>query len=277
MKWIARVALLIVLVGCTAKNEEPHSGAHQKDTGRPQTGHATHGGDHGSTAMLMVASEPMEVKAAQPATLRLMIHEASGAMVKDFDVVHEQKVHLIIVREGLDQFAHVHPQIDPTGNMSTVFNFPTGGNYRLYADYQPAGKGQAVATAELKVAGDAPRAPELKPNVPGKIKGDGLNADISIDNSAANGPTRIVFSLLDSADTAVADLQPYMGAMGHLVIISADGKQFVHAHPTTDKKATDGKVEFEAHIVKPGIYKAWGQFQRADTVHIVPFVMEKTI
>ena len=41
-------------------------------------------------------------------------------------------------------------------------------------------------------------------------------------------------------------------------------------------KATDGKVEFEAHFVKPGTYEAWGPFQRAATVHIVLFVVEQS-
>ena len=278
MKWIAPIVIFAALAGCTSKNEAQPSGTPQIDTGSARMGHATHEADHGSgaTAMLMVESEPVEAKAAQPTTLRLMIHEASGAMVKDFEQLQEQKVHLIIASEGLDQFAHVHPQIDLTGTMTTVFSFPTGGKYRLYADYQPTGKGPAVAISEMKIAGETPRAPDLKPNAPGQIKGDGLSADVSIDDSKANGATRIVFRLLDASGTSVVDLQPYMGAMGHLVIISADGKQYVHAH-SKDKKATDGKVEFEAHIMKPGIYKAWGQFQREGAVRIVPFVMEKTL
>ena len=37
-------------------------------------------------------------------------------------------------------------------------------------------------------------------------------------------------------------------------------------------KPPEGKVEFEAHFAKPGIYKAWGQFQRGGKVHVVAFV-----
>ena len=276
MKWIAPIVMFAVLAGCTCKNEEQHAGGHQKESVRPLVSHLSHdqhGGNHGreEPAMLMVQTEPEEVQAGQPATLRLMIHDPGGAIVQDFETVHEQKIHLIIVRERLDQFAHIHPQIDPDGNITTVFTFPTGGKYRLYADHKPSGKDQATAIAELQVSGDTPPAPELTPNAPGNITGEGLNADVSVENAEKSGATRIVFSLMDSSDTPVADLQPYMGAMGHLVIISADGKQYVHAHPAEEKTA-NGTVEFETHFVMPGIYKAWGQFQRGGKVHIVAFV-----
>ena len=78
----------------------------------------------------MVRTDPSPVEAGKPAKLKLMIHDASGAVVKNFDVVHEHKVHLIIVRDGLDQFAHLHPAVDASGNLTVAFTFPTGGTYR---------------------------------------------------------------------------------------------------------------------------------------------------
>ena len=282
MKALSPIVMFAVLAGCTCKDEAQHAGAHQKESVGERVSHVSHdqhGGNHDSkeAAMLMVTTEPEEVRAGQPATLRLMIHDAGGAMLKDFETVHEQRIHLIIVREGLDQFAHIHPQIDLDGNMTAVFTFPTGGTYRLYADHTPAGKGQATAIAELKVLGDTSPAPELTPSEPGRITGDDLNADVSVENAKMSGTARIVFRLMDSSDTPVADLQPYMGAMGHLVVISADGKQYVHAHPVeeveeAEEKTVDGTVEFETHLVMPGIYKVWGQFQRGGKVQVIAFV-----
>jgi hypothetical protein len=202
-----------------------------------------------------------------------MIHDAGGAMLKDFEVVHEKRIHLIVVSDGLDQFAHIHPDIDSAGNLTVTHTFPTGGKYRLYADYKPVGKDQAYAIAEVKVIGDAPPAPELIPNAPGKVAGTGLNAKIAIPKAKAAEETKITFSLLDSMDKPVTDLQPYLGAMGHLVIISADGKLYVHAHAVEGKSA-NGVVQFAAHFTQAGIYKAWGQFQRAGQVYTVPFVLK---
>jgi hypothetical protein len=81
------------------------------------------------------------------------------------------------------------------------------------------------------------------------------------------------FAVLDPAGKPVTDLEPYLGAMGHLVLISADGKEYVHVHPH-EKPATEGKVEFEASFPKAGLYKGWGQFQRGGKVHVVPFVVK---
>jgi hypothetical protein len=64
------------------------------------------------------------------------------------------------------------------------------------------------------------------------------------------------------------DLQPYMGAMGHLVVISADGKQYVHSHTASEKTAAN-VIAFGVHFGKAGIYKGWGQFLRAGTVRFL--------
>ena len=74
------------------------------------------------------------------------------------------------------------------------------------------------------------------------------------------------------------DLEPYLGAFGHLMIIHQDGQTFVHSHPMEDEagiaQSKLGNVAFNARFPKPGIYKAWGQFQRNDKVITIPFVFE---
>ena len=64
-----------------------------------------------------------------------------------------------------------------------------------------------------------------------------------------------------------------MGAMGHLVVLSGDGKEYVHAHPA-DGKSAPGVVAFQAHFPRAGLYKGWGQFRWKDTVRVVPFVVK---
>ncbi len=232
------------------------------------------GHDRGQAeSMLMVRTEPAAVKAEEPVRYSLMIHDAAGAMVKDFETVHEKKLHLIIVRDGLDRFAHVHPDMDRAGNITGAFTFPTAGKYRLYADYKPAGGKQATSIAELDVAGTPPPRPELVPNAPGRVKAAELVADIAVEKAGADGATRISFTLFDAAHKPIIDLQPYLGAMGHLVVLSADGKQYVHSHPL-EEKSSGGAVAFAAHFPNPGIYKGWGQFRRSGTVHDVPFVVK---
>lgn len=231
--------------------------------------------DHGemvSGGALMISTKPAKVEAGKPTELALMIHDASGEMVTQFETVHEKRLHLIIVREGLDHFDHVHPDIDAEGNITITHTFPVGGKYFLYADHKPAGKPQAIPSAEIDVAGENPTAPKLVANVPGKVSAAGLNADIAAKNPKAGGAADITFTLTDSDGKAVTDLEPYLGAMGHLVVLSADGKKFVHAHPEANAPEKN-VITFMAHFTAPGIYKGWGQFQRAGKVITIPFVL----
>jgi hypothetical protein len=273
MKQIILTVLLAALASGVASAQHPETPpASRPGKGAPED-HSAHAGHHGGTGgMLMVETEPAQAMAGSTTTLKLMIHGEDGGMIKDYEVVHEKKVHLIVVRDGLDQFDHVHPEIDEAGNMTVSLTFPKGGLYRLYADYKPAKKQQVVATAEVKVAGESAAAPALKPDVPGKVKGDGLDADIAVTGTKSAAPVTFTFRVLDASGQPVKDLQPYLGAMGHLVLISSDGKEYVHVHPE-DKPAAEGKVGFEANFPKPGLYKGWGQFQRAGKVHAVPFVI----
>lgn len=194
-------------------------------------------------------------------------------MVKDFDVIHEKKLHLIVVRKGLDEFAHVHPEIDDAGNITIEHVFPLGGDYFVYADHQPAGESQVTAKANLHVEGDDPEAPALAPDAPGEVSGDGLTADVTIEETGEGEARSIAFSLSDQEGMPVTDLEPYLGALGHLVVVSADSQAYVHAHPTEGQSADSGRVAFEAHFTEPGLYKGWGQFQRAGEVLTVPFVV----
>ena len=256
-------------IGVITKEEEPNHGNNTKKT---QDKHGAHDGAQAG-AILMVRTEPSDIKPGQPVKLHLIIHDSTGAMIKDFETVHEKKLHLIIVRDGLDQFAHIHPEIDRAKNITSIFTFPTAGKYRLYADHKPTGKKQTTAIAEVNVAGTSPPIPQLVPNTPGRVKGDGLVADIAMEKTKSEGTTRISFTLFDAAGKPVADLQPYLGAIGHLVVLSGDGKRYVHSHPIGGTEP-GGAVTFEAHFPHPGIYKGWGQFRLSDMVHDMPFVVK---
>jgi len=262
-------AASLVFCGCRPNGPPPEKPAGKSHDHGNQHGHAN---DAGGSA-LMVHAEPADFQAGEPVALTLMIHRPDGSMVNDFETVHEKKVHLIIVREGLDEFAHIHPELDNTGNMRATFSFPVGGRYLLYADHKPSGGRQATAVAEVNVPGDAPTPRKLSPNVPGTVKGGNITAKVSVDNARSGGETKIAFSLADSEGKPVTDLQPYLGAMGHLVVISADGKRYVHAHPLNADRTTPSVVEFEAHFTASGLYKGWGQFRRQDKVDTVPFVI----
>ena len=264
----------MAVVGCGQKQTDHAPSGHAHGKG-DQEGHK-HGDDgHAghSAGLGNIELQTREgLKSGVATNLRFTIPDAKGAAVKDFAVSHDAKVHLILVRHGLDRFAHLHPSVDPkTGVLSADFTFPAGGVYHLFADYQRPGQKPMTATTRVDIGGDGTPAPELKPDVPGLLKGEGVAAKVSVEGARPGAEARVRFEVLDG-EKPVTDLEPYMGATGHLVVVSADAKKYVHAHPT-EKTEAKHVVTFEASFPSPGLYKGWGQFKRGGQVRIVPFVV----
>ena len=277
--WIT-LSLIAVAIGCVGKKETSpatQSSSHAEGTQSVKNGQSPPGG-HGQMEMptprkLVVGTAPAYPRAGAMTKLVLQIQDDDGTPIKRFEMLHEQLIHLILVRDGLDEFAHLHPQVDKMGMITTEFAFPKSGNYRLFADHQPQGKSASVASGELVVAGDDEPAERLMPNASPVVAVGELRAHVTVKSGDQEPMVRL--HLADAAGRTVDDLQPYLGAMGHLVIISADGSEYLHAHPVNEAQAApEGVVEFAAHFPKAGIYKAWGQFRRHNSILIVPFVME---
>ena len=267
-----------VLVGCTRSDgvDKNKSGKSSASIDLHAEHRSGHGSDHGAGAdstMLMVQAEPAAPSVGQPVALKMMIHGTKGNMVRGFEVVHEKLVHLIMVRDCLDEFAHEHPEVDDQGNLTLTHTFPKAGKYYLYADYKAKGQAASVARAELDVRGEASTAAALVVDAPGKVAADGLVAIIELQNAKAGQEAEIQFRLTDESGNPVNDLQPYLGARGHLVVLSADGAQYVHSHPM-DKSASANEVAFMSHFPMAGTYKGWGQFRKAGRIHTVPFVVQ---
>lgn len=233
------------------------------------TGHVGHGVDPNAYHLLLSA-EPQTPKAGEQVVVTLKLTDAHGAAVSDFEIVHEKKLHLIIIRQGLDKFTHTHPEPGPDGTMVTSMTFPDGGTYFFYADFTPRGGKGVTLMAELPVEGAASAAPPLEPYVPGLVQTDELLANVGIE--AGQGMHRVSFKLMDLAEAPVTNLEPYLGAMGHFVVVSADGRQYVHSHPTDGAEANT--VVFDVHFPGPGVYKGWGEFKRGGAVQVVPVVMQ---
>lgn len=260
-----------LLLGCKPKHED-----HSMNARGPQSKHH-HGLEHrkdtpGKGASLMVATDPTPPLAGVPVKLRLMIHAANGEMVNDFQAVHENKVHLAIISEGLEHFAHIHPAVDHTGILSDVYTFPAGGRYRLFADYAPAGGQPTTAMGSLSVAGRFQPTTAPVPDAPGEIEADGVHATISAGPLKAVSPVRVAFTLRDERGDPIT-LEPYMGELGHLMFVGVGTWRFVHVHPVGGV-ANRGSVEFEAHFPEPGMYKGWAQFKQGGVVKVIPLVVK---
>lgn len=248
-------------------------------------------------------AEPELVEAGRDAALVFTVRNREGGVARDLKVVHEKLMHLLIVSDDLAQFDHVHPEQQPDGTFRINYKFPNGGVYKLYADFTPQGSPQIVNVFDIGVGGAARTRTPLVADTNFTKSFDGLNFTLKANQPIRAGAgTMLDFYVTDAAGNAVTDLQPYLGAMAHFVVISEDTTKFLHVHAiegeTTESKGTGGhqgdkdshgdmemdvkpnpengaRPTVQAHTEFPvaGLYKMWGQFQRGGKVFTVPFIL----
>jgi hypothetical protein len=87
-------------------------------------------------------------------------------------------------------------------------------------------------------------------------------------------PSPLRFVVSDATSGApVTDLEPYLGATGHLLIVDRELRAAIHGHPE-GAPSPGPTVDFDPVLPAPGRYKLWVQFQRKGRVLTIPFVIE---
>jgi len=200
----------------------------------------------------------------------------TGDPVSSFVEVHERPFHLFIVSRDLAQFAHLHPEHKDDGSFEVRHDLDPG-EYVLFADFLPAGgTPQLVHRAIVTPGHSGPlfaQPTEIPPGALEQIVG-GLRIRLETPSLVPRRETVVRFHISDATTgSPVRDLQPYVGATGHLLIVSNDLTAAVHAHP---EGATTGGpvVTFGPVFPLPGRYKSWVQFQRNGDVVTAAFVID---
>ncbi len=179
-------------------------------------------------------SEPAQIQAGTPVTLSFTVKDKQGATVKDLSIVHEKPMHLLVVSKDLAEFYHIHPEEQQAdGSYRVSHTFPSGGDYKLYADFTPKEATQVVERIDVKVGGAERAKVALVPDEKLEKTVDGLKVVMKPSQEIKAGQELMLdFQAFDAKTNKPAtDLQNYLGELAHFVIISEDMKGFVHAHP----------------------------------------------
>ncbi len=207
---------------------------------------------------------------AQPFTFR--ITGPDDAPVTGYTRSHDKDLHLIVVRRDLSGFQHVHPILGADGIWSIPLAVPAAGQYRVFADFQPAGLGRGL-TLGADVPAPGVYQPRVLPAAARTATVDGYTVTLAGD-LVAGASSKLTLSVAKDG-VPITDLQPYLGAYGHLVALRDGDLAYLHVHP--DGAPGDGKtaagpgVTFYAEVPSNGSYRLYLDFQHAGKVRTAEF------
>jgi hypothetical protein len=241
---------------------------------------------------------PPVVVAGRKATLRFKVsHPSYNATIEKFEVVHDRQYHLFVISQDMEYFQHIHPEQLADGTWTIDVMLPKPGYYKVLSDFLPRGGSTQFIARPLVTAGYAgdlaADSAHLVPDLVLKKTVGDITAEVSFDppQFTAGLYGHLTFQLTDTnTGRPVTDLQTYLGAFGHTLIMSEDMADYVHSHPI-DLTASDEngpkqfmlpvgvdpetlrggpEVTFEGLMPKPGRYRAWTQFRRNNILYTFP-------
>ncbi|MFX3635040.1 MAG: hypothetical protein ACE3L7_02530 [Candidatus Pristimantibacillus sp.] len=253
----------------TSGSENAHASHNQENTDKSDEHHA------GKEQLNATFSFDKGTAAAEEDTeLTILVSGKDGAPVNEFDENHEKLLHLIIVNHDLSFFNHIHPEFQGEGKFTVTTSFPAGGDYKLFADFIPAGGSSTTLSEWVKVDGTEAEHNAVMADAKLTKEVDGKIVDLNLSSMKANEEVNLTFNIRDAkTNKGVDTLEQYLGAVGHVVILSDDAEQYLHVHPI-DEKATGPEARFATSFPHSGTYKIWGQFQHNGEVFTVPFVVD---
>jgi len=201
----------------------------------------------------------------------------TGAAVRSFTLLHERLLHLFVVSHDLSFFTHVHPEIERDGTFEQTITLPHAGAYRLIADFAPEGGAPQLLQKTIVTAGyrGSLRAGAPPPVDTGDKTVDGTRVRFVASDPIAGREQLLTFEIADaSTGKPIADLEPFLGAPGHLLIVGSDLLTAAHSHPVAELSGTNGPdVVFQVLFPRTGVYRLWVQFQRHGRVTTAPFTV----
>lgn len=204
------------------------------------------------------------------------------------DLVHDKKIHLIVVSNDLSYFDHVHPEYQPGGDYKLdvtnnagvklagpgnhVTQFPSGGSYTLYADYLPTGAPHQLDQISLQVEGsEAPRKTWNKENLNSTDGEFSMTIKPSHDHFYTHAMNHIEAPIsMKGKPILTSDLDDLLGAKAHMVVIGVNDMSYLHVHP----EINNGYLDLHASFEKSGFYRGWVQFKYKGVLHTMSFVLE---
>lgn len=268
----------VVADGGAPTHDKGHSGpSPAQEGGDGHSGHeaAPAGGLQISEGGYTLDLRTPRVTAGQRTDLRFVIRDDSGLAVTSYRREHDKELHLILASRDLATYRHLHPARAEDGTWSTPVDLPRAGGYRVFADFTPAKKAAGNLTLGADLAASGPYEPRELPGPNATVKVHGY--EVELDGGLRPGEAGELKLNVSRNGKPVTDLQPYLGAYGHLVALRSGDLAYLHVHP--NGKPGDGTTEpgpgisFTATAPSSGTYRLFLDFKHEGEVHTAAFTV----
>ena len=236
----------------------------------------TFGGLSVADAGYLLSPEETILTPGKPTTLRFRVLDANGATVRTFKTIHEKKLHLIVVRRDMTNYQHLHPSLASDGTWSISLTLPVPGTYRMFADFAPTGlvdRDSIILGADLFSGGETEVEPLHRPTASTDVSG----LRVKVETQPRAGEATPVKFTITRNGLPVDDLEPFLGAFGHLIALREGDLAYLHVHPPEAAKAGSRggpSVTFTAQFPTAGRYALFLDFARNGRVFDAPFTVD---
>jgi len=183
-----------------------------------------------------------------------------------FDVEHEKRLHFIVVRRDGAGYQHLHPTMAGDGTWTVPLTLTQAGSYRVFADFKPSGGIKTTLGTDIQVPGQyEPGTDTLNTTA----NTDGYQVELA--GSLEPGKSATVTATISKDGQTVTDLQPYLGAQGHLVALRATDLGYLHVHPLEN---TGPQIRFAVEVPTTGRYRLYLDFQHNGKVRTAQFTVD---
>ena len=247
-----------------AHDEMAEEGEHGDHEAEPAADHGPGGlasSEQGYSFRILSQPEP-----GTDRPLRLVIDGPDGDPVTSYDEVHDQPLHLIKIRRDGADYEHVHPTLGDDGVWTARLTLSPGSS-RLFADFTPTAGPALVLGTDVELPGAYEPSP-----APAVTSTDLVGGyEITLSGDLVAGESSPLTATVTLRGEPVTDLQPYLGAFGHLVALREGDLAYLHVHP--EESDAGPEIPFLAEVPSAGRYRLFLDFRHEDLVRTASFTL----
>lgn len=260
-------------------------------------------GGHGAMLPIMVHEEkdiqegvvvnfshvPNELLVGTQALFNFLVRNLSSnsaISVSSLELEHTKLMHVVGVRNDMNEFFHIHPNPSSTvGLLSADYIFPQPGLYKIWSEIKKDGINHAFGHEPFNVLGEGTKE-DKNVSFGRNVIVDKYQVALKLEEPVAKGHEHDLSFDVHSFDGREVEVEDFLGAPMHLSIIKDDWKQFIHTHPGEGMMDMEGKPHgvirlissakahgeadegqkedaISFHVVFPeaGLYKVFAQFR----------------